>query len=74
MNLKLNYRRASLLKLERVSMKPGQAVVVIFFATTSVFAKDQTATPANFDAQKIVRSIIGDMAKIKAYCELAKLS
>lgn len=57
-------------------MKLAHAFVVIVFATTHAFAKDQTgnpATPAKVEAQKIVRSIVGDKSKIKAYCDLAKL-
>ena len=30
-------------------------------------------TPVAIDVQKVVRSIIGDKTKIKAYCDLAKL-
>ena len=51
-------------------MKLAHAFVAIVFASASMFAK---AAAANVDAPKIVRSIIADKTKVKAYCDLAKL-
>jgi hypothetical protein len=61
-------------------MKLTPAIVVTVLAATSAFAQDQIGnpttkrtTPNTVDIQKVVRSIIGDNTKIKAYCDLAKL-
>jgi hypothetical protein len=61
-------------------MKLTPAIVVTVLAATSAFAQGQIdnsttkrTTPNTVDIQKVVRSIIGDKTKIKAYCDLAKL-
>ena len=61
-------------------MKLTPAVVVTVLAATSAFAQGQIGNPTTkrtipntVDIQKVVRSIIGDKTKIKAYCDLAKL-
>ncbi len=61
-------------------MKLTRAIVVSVLAATSAFAQGQVGnpttkgkTPNTVDAQKVVRSIIGDKTKIKAYCDVAKL-
>jgi hypothetical protein len=61
-------------------MKLTPTVVVTVLAATSTFAQGQIGTPTTkrttpntVDVQKVVRSIIGDKTKIKAYCDLAKL-
>jgi hypothetical protein len=61
-------------------MKLTLAVVVTVLASTSAFAQGQIGnptttrtTPNTVDVQKVVRSIIGDKTKIKAYCDLEKL-
>jgi hypothetical protein len=61
-------------------MKVASSIVVAVLAATSAFAQGQVGNPTTkntipsmVDAQKVVRSIVGDKAKIKAYCDLAKL-
>jgi hypothetical protein len=57
-------------------MKLAHVVGVIVFATTAAFANDQTSnpsTPTAADVKEIVRLIVADKTKIKAYCALAKL-
>ena len=61
-------------------MKLTPAIVITVLAATSAFAQGQIGnpttkrtTPDAVDIQKVVRSIIGDKTKIKAYCDLAKL-
>ena len=60
-------------------MKLTPTIVVTVLAATSAFAQGQIdnsttkrTTPNTVDIQKVVRSIIGDKTKIKAYCDLAK--
>ena len=61
-------------------MKLTAAIAITVLAATSGYAHGQVGhpetmrtTPITIDVQKVVRSIIGDKMKIKAYCDLAKL-
>ena len=61
-------------------MKLTAAIAITVLAATSGYAQGQVGhpetmrtTPIAIDVQKVVRSIIGDKTKIKAYCDLAKL-
>ena len=61
-------------------MKLTLTIVVTVLAATSAFAQGPFGNPTTkgtipntAEIQKVVRSIIGDRAKIKAYCDLATL-
>jgi hypothetical protein len=61
-------------------MKIASAVVVAVLAATSAFALGQIGNPETkrtstntVDVQSVMRSIIGEKTKIRAYCDLAKL-
>jgi hypothetical protein len=53
------------------------AVTILVTASIAAFAQsdepDNPAPPTIEDAQKLVQTIRGDEAKLKAYCELGKL-
>jgi hypothetical protein len=59
-------------------MKLTISIVAAVLVAASAFAQGQigttkSTTPSTVDIQKVVRSIIGDKTKIRAYCDLAKL-
>ena len=50
------------------------AITILVTASIAAFAQDdQTPKPTIEEAQKLVQTISGDKAKLKAYCELGDL-